>query len=289
MVLVVGLQRARVRIERDHGAGVEVVAGVEVARPRPRVADAPEREVELRVVRALDPDRPAAVLPVVALPGVRAGLARRRDRVGSPEGVAGPRVEGLDEAPDGQLAAGRPHHDLAPDDQRGQRAVVPLVIVLDDLVPHDSARLGVEGDQVGIDRGEIDLVLVEPHAPVRRMELQEVVGQVLLVVPEDVAVLRVQREDLVLRRRDEHDAVVDHRRRLVTLGDAGAQRPDRRQLPRVLRSDLVEGAVSPAGVIASVHEPVLGLGVQEPRVGHGAVVMDLRRRHGRRQPEHPHQ
>ena len=212
VVLVVRLHGARVGIERDHRTRVEVVAGVEVARPRTRVANAPERQVELRVVRALNPDRPAAVLPVVPSPGLGPWLARRRDRIGPPQRLTGLCVEGLDEAPDGELAARRPHHDLASHDQRRQRAVVPLVVIVHGLVPDDLARFRVEGDQVGVDRGQIDLVLVERYTPVGRVELEEVVGQFLLVEPQDVAALRIQRHDLILRRRDEHDAVVDHRR-----------------------------------------------------------------------------
>src|SRR4029077_20603802 len=74
LVLEVRFDLARVGIKREHGAGVEIVAGVNVAWPRCGVANAPIDGLGVRVVIAGHPGRSAAGFPVVAAPGVVAGL-----------------------------------------------------------------------------------------------------------------------------------------------------------------------------------------------------------------------
>src|SRR5205814_495953 len=65
------LQLTGVGIERDDAVRVEVVAGTLTRIPvRTGVPDAPVREIQRRIVRAGDPHRRAAVLPIVAPPGI---------------------------------------------------------------------------------------------------------------------------------------------------------------------------------------------------------------------------
>ena len=118
-VLEVPLQRAGVRIERDERIGVEVGAGPALAVPvGVRVAGAPVKKVQRGIVGAGEPRRRAAALPDVALPGVAARLARRRNRVEAPEALAGLRIVGVDEAAVRELAAGDADDHLVVDDER---------------------------------------------------------------------------------------------------------------------------------------------------------------------------
>src|SRR6185437_176019 len=103
MVLVIGLDLAGAGIEPEHGAGIEIVAGVHLTRPRRGIADAPINGLRVVVVRAGHPGRTAAGLPVVALPGVVAGLALTRNGEGPPELLAVLGIEGRDITPDAEL------------------------------------------------------------------------------------------------------------------------------------------------------------------------------------------
>ena len=237
-----------------------------VARPRRGVAGAPVREVELGIVVASEPDGHAAGLPGVAGPGVVSWLARAGDGVGPPHLLPGARVERRDVPADAQLPAGCPDHDLALGDERGEREVVALLVVIDRLVPHDLAGLRVEGDHVGVDGADVHLVLVEPDAAVGRVELQEILGELLLVAPEDVPGLGVEGDHLLLGRGDEHDAVVHDGWRLMSLGHPRGEAPYRHELRHVGGRDPIEGTVAPARVVAAIHQPVLRLRVEEAAV-----------------------
>src|SRR5882672_609401 len=88
MVLVECLYLAGVRIEPEHRACVEIIAGVSVARPRCGVADAPIDCLEVWIVGTRHPGRSAARFPVVASPGVVARLALAGDGEGPPQLLA---------------------------------------------------------------------------------------------------------------------------------------------------------------------------------------------------------
>src|SRR4029077_355744 len=91
-VLEVPLDLAGVSVESNGAVSVEVVAWpISTVPVRPWIADAPIDQIELGVVRAGNPGRPAARLPgvVTILPAVVAGLALSRDRVGAPHLLAG--------------------------------------------------------------------------------------------------------------------------------------------------------------------------------------------------------
>src|SRR5690606_28943442 len=81
---------------------------------------APDRHVLLGIVGAGDPEGAAAVLPgiVVVLPGLRAGLARRRDGIGPPQLRAVLDAVGGDVVARAGIAAGAADDDLVADDQR---------------------------------------------------------------------------------------------------------------------------------------------------------------------------
>src|SRR6185437_2341652 len=141
MVLVIGFDLAGGGIEPQYGAGIEIVAGMHFTRPWRRVADAPINGLGVLVVGAGHPGGAAAGLPVVAFPGVMAGLALAGDGEGSPQLLAVFGIEGRDITADTELAAGAADNDFAVDDQRHQGHVLPLLVVLDLLVPDHLAGL----------------------------------------------------------------------------------------------------------------------------------------------------
>src|ERR1700735_3276829 len=106
MVLVEGLALAGVRIEPKHGGGVEVVAGMAVARPGCGVADAPIDGLGVLVVVAGHPGGSAAGLPVIAGPCVMTGLALARDGEGPPQFLAVIGIERDDVAAHTEFTAG---------------------------------------------------------------------------------------------------------------------------------------------------------------------------------------
>src|SRR5260221_13846512 len=105
MVLVIALNLAGLDIERDRRGGIKIVARPLVTHPGAAVAGAPERQLGLRGGGAGDPHRAAAGLPLVALrPGLAAGLAGGRHRVGLPQRLPSLAIERRDEAADTESA-----------------------------------------------------------------------------------------------------------------------------------------------------------------------------------------
>src|SRR4030095_13391644 len=92
--LVVPLQRAGRRVERDDGVAVQIgafaIAAVVVGRRR---AERRIDEYALGIDRGEGPDgRPRSVLPAVAFPGLHAGLTGPRHGVERPQELAGARI-----------------------------------------------------------------------------------------------------------------------------------------------------------------------------------------------------
>jgi hypothetical protein len=94
------------------------------------------------------------------------------------------------------------------------------------------------------------------------VQLQQIVGKGALVAPELISGFHVERDDLGLRRRDEHDAVVDDGRRFVPFDHAGRKRPRQLQIFDVARVDLVERAERGAVVCAHGKRQSDGLGLR---------------------------
>ena len=78
--LEVPLQLARISVQRDHGTRVEVVSRAHLGVPvGPCIPNAPIRQVQRRVIRTGQPDRPATMLPRIAAPRLVARFARLGD------------------------------------------------------------------------------------------------------------------------------------------------------------------------------------------------------------------
>src|SRR5690349_25030399 len=112
------------------------------------ITDAPIDGLGVLVVGPGHPGRAAALLPIVAAPGVVARLAFARNRESAPQLLAIIGIERDDVAAHAELAAGAADDHLTVDDQRHQRQILAFLVVLDLLVPHHLPALGVERDDV---------------------------------------------------------------------------------------------------------------------------------------------
>ena len=233
MVLEVSLDLAGGDIERDGRRGVEIVAGPLVAHPRTAVADAPVREVRVRIVISRDPDGAAAGLPLVALgPGFAAGFAGRGNRVGAPLLLAGFRIECGDESADSEFAARRARPSpCRPRPAERARCSSPICCRRRrwSRLP---AGLRVQRHQHRFARGEVDAVAEQRDAAAGIVRNVRSRGTRPAVAPQNVPALGVDGDHLIVRRRDEHHAVVDDRRGFMDPRLAGREAPRRASVAR---------------------------------------------------------
>jgi hypothetical protein len=113
---------------------------------------------------------------------------------------------------------------LPPTTSGARVGIISVLPARERLLPELLAGGGVERDEVGVEGGEVDLVLPERDAPVRRMHGDQPLRQFEDVAPEFRALHGVKGDDLVVSGRHDHHAIVDQRRRLDS--------PDRREAPR---------------------------------------------------------
>ena len=179
----------------------------------------PDHLVGGDVVAAGDPHGAAAGCPgiVIVLPGLAAGLARRRDHVIAPGQLAGLGVEAGDEVAHPMIAAGSTHHNLVLDGERGGGELQIHLLVVEIGLPFDLAGFLVGGDharrivrgrdderapQRGAAVGERELLLLGIHAPHD---------------PRGIAGAHVDLVDDAPQIDDVHEAILDQRRRLRDL------------------------------------------------------------------------
>src|SRR5690606_26149300 len=183
----------RVRVEDVLVAGTALSGA-----PGDRHGDAVVDEVEVGVVARRVPGRTAqtALVRHVA-PRLTAGLADRGDRVRAPQLLTGVGVVRRDPAAGVDVvAAGHALHDLAVDHDGAARVVVADRPVADLLLPGDLTGLDVQSDEVGVVRGDDQLVLVEDAVAVGGRQGGDVVDDLAPVLPEEGAVAGVDRLDV---------------------------------------------------------------------------------------------
>src|SRR5438445_1888213 len=91
---------ARGRLQSQKRAGVKVIAQSRVAIPIwTRVACAPIKKIQVRIVRTGAPGRAGSGFPTLAAPALIARLAFRRDSPEAPQPLAGLRVIRIHKAP----------------------------------------------------------------------------------------------------------------------------------------------------------------------------------------------
>ena len=271
-------------VERDRAVGEEVVArpiGGIVARRG--VARSPIGQVGRRIVGAGDVERAAAGLPGVGLvlPGLAAGLARRRDRERLPFELAGLGVERGDPAAHAVVAAGAADDDLVLERER-RGGDLHAVLVVQVGVPDDLAGLLVGRDHAPVETGDGD----DEIAPQRDAAVPVRLLLAGIHLPQGAALGTRAHVDLVDHAPDIGDveeAVVNQRRRLdVFVGGRSAQR-DREgelEIPGVRLVDDVERREPLRVVVVVVHQPVARFRIEQALVGD---ICGARPRQARRQ------
>ena len=190
------------------------------------------------------------------------GLARPGNRVEAPDFLAGRGIERGDETADAVFAARRPDDHLVLDDERRQRERVTRLRLGDRLVPDRLAGLGIDRDQMAVDRSHEQRVAEdrEPAVDAAAADARQR-RDPRRVDPEHASGGGIERHDVVRRQHRVHDAVDDERRRfefLVGLGrPARLEHPLQLQVLHVRRRDLRERAVAVAGQVPGVRQPVL--------------------------------
>ena len=207
------------------------------------------------------------MLPVVAFPGLVAGLSRTGDGVEAPDLVAGRGIVGGDEAADPELASADADDHLVVDDQRRHGDRVGALDVGDFGLPEWLAVGPVEGDEMCVERAHEEPVAEDGDAAVVGTAAdQGLVAVGVAELPEHAAGDRVERHDVVGALRHVHDAVDDDRARLPGAEHLVLEHPLHLKIGDVRGRDLVEAAVALTRVGAVVVDPVVRLvgGLQEP-------------------------
>src|SRR5690606_6767713 len=99
------------------------------------------------------------VLPLA--PPAVGGIAGRGDGVPAPGQLTGGGVVGADEAAQAVVRAADADEDLPVEGERGHGEAVAILGVGDLGVPDDLAGAAVEGDEAGVERGDVDAVAVD--------------------------------------------------------------------------------------------------------------------------------
>src|SRR5574343_53307 len=282
-VLVVPDDLASVRVDGDGGGREQVVARTQVAVPRGRVAGAGKDQVGFGIVGGAVPGGCAAGLPQVAGPG---GVEGAGDAVfggvailvvgvahvtfngrANPQLLAGARVARFDTADNAEFATGNAGDQLAAGDDRGGRGRVASCIVINLFLPDDFAGVLVQGDQLGVEGGEDDQVVIQGGATVDHVAAgHDAVRQAALVFPQLLAGLGINSKQTAVGGGDEHLAIVDDRLRFLAalLFATEGHRPDRDEVLDGLGVDLGHRAVALAlGAEAEAHDVAGGLGIVE--------------------------
>ncbi len=138
-----------------------------------------------------------------------------------------------------------------------------MLPIVDRNVPDDLSVGAVQRDQPRVEPGDNDEIARERHAATDRPAAQHGVEAVAifgLVVPEDIAGLRVDSEGAGVVGGEIEDAVAEERRGFEAAElAAGGHRPHGRELRGVVRSDFRQRAEAPVAVVAAVSQPFLGV------------------------------
>ena len=226
-VLEVELDSPGGGVQRDGGVGVQVVARMGMTIPRARLADTPVDGVEDGVIGSRHPRRTAAVLVGVARPRVAARLTGGRNGVRLPHFFTRLGVARRNEAANTELSARGADDDLAVDGQGHYGEAVGGFVVGHGVVPNDLTAGGIEGDQVAIQGGNVEIGAIEGRAAVDHVTAQmreDVARQRVVVTPHRAARPAIHAEDVVVGGTDEQVAIEGHR--LATLAVQDAERQD---------------------------------------------------------------
>ena len=271
-----GVPWARVAGTDDDGVGFGIEAR---ALPWGTAAVAPGFDLAGLGARIIRPGRCLDVAGRRAVLAVQAAHVAFDERT-HPDFFTGFRVAGIELAHHPEFVAGAAvdQQDLAGlavlDQGRRAGHGVAGGVIAELLLPDDLAGVLVQGDQLGVEGAEVDLVAEDRCTAVDHVTARaNVVRQAVVVGPQALAGLGIEGEDPRVGAGDVDDAVVDDRLRLLStlLLVAERVRPGRGQLEHVLVVDRRQWA------------PALGVGahaVLQHVVGGLVVVGDVFPGHG---------
>ena len=269
--LMVEFQLAGVDVERDDGAGVEIVAracalGLVIgARPiiqRPRVGGAPPDGVGCAVERAGHPAAAAAHTPSVVAPRLLGFVAVAAGGVEFPLLLARGRVDREDRPLVGPFAALRADDDRALGVEGRAGKADGQLLAVDQLgFPNHFAGGGVEAEQAPVNRAHERLAFAKREAArVGRMRLarHQRVVEFRQERPLERARRAVEREGAAVGAGVEQDAVGDERHGLQASGRmTGDVAPGDLKILDVARVDLIQRAVIVAFVGTVIGQPII--------------------------------
>jgi hypothetical protein len=154
-----------------------------------------------------------------------AHVARLRDGLYPPEALSGLRIVGVEEAIQRALARCDSDDDLVPHHQRCMRDGETFLVFVHCDIEDYPARLGVERDQMRVERAQIQAVAQNGEAAVcRDRAVGVILGQRPGVAPDGRARSGIERGGVVARAGNEHHAI-HHQRRDLDVRAAELERP----------------------------------------------------------------
>src|ERR1041384_714315 len=261
-LLVIPLQLAGIRIDRNDAVGIEVFAlanfVVEIGR---WITDAPEDQVLGSIIGAAQPCRAAAVLPDISCgPGLVSGFPRPGDRIEAPCEPSCLRVERADVTTVGAIASGAADDDLIFDNERSAVDIAAAFLYVFDFdVPDFLAGARVQPHDVIIHRPEEDHSVADRKSSIElAVRRYEVARKLVVVSPQPVSGFGVQGKHAVLACDQVHDPIYDERRRVEPPFDlAGLKGPDVYKILYIVGFYLIERAIAPGIVGSEVGRPIL--------------------------------
>ena len=256
------------RFQRQHGNGEKIISGPNTAvEIRSRVTCGEVNQAQLRIHCRCLPHCGATVFPciVVLRPGIMTNLARTRNRVEGPDQVSVLRIVGLDPASRTVLAAGKADDDQSVEVKGCGRNRVTVLPALRLNGPRRFARFLIQRHQAAVQLSHINLALTQREATARPAAADGGDGlvKVWLILPESLACLHANRENIVCSRDDIDDAFMNDGLSLagilgVHARAVEARSPDSLQAGNGLSIDLRQGGVVLVEEIAAIFEPVGG-------------------------------
>src|ERR1700733_1062008 len=147
--LEIPFQLSGIRIERNYGTRIEVVAWtLVIVEVRRRIPRAPVDQVQLGIIGAVIPGSGAGAFRSADPPGFRSRLSRPGSGPEAPQPLAGLRIVGVEKPADSSLAPGAADNHFVLDRKRWSCHGIAHGIVCDVHVPSNGAGLGVERNQV---------------------------------------------------------------------------------------------------------------------------------------------
>ena len=280
--LVDPLGNAGVGVTGEDGHRPLVVAGALLGVPGRGVARTVIDQVQLGIIGIPAPGAATAGLPLVALPGLDAGILPDRlaefgglfrvdqhflvgaHGIGAPSLLAGFQVIGGDMATHAEFTTGNADDQLVLDGHDGGGVGFALFGIAIDDGPDHLAGLGVERHHRGVGLMQEHLAVgisqtaIDGVATHHGNDVGILFG---IVTPDDLAfIVEIEGKDGVGKRRmDIHD-VADHERGpFMAAQDARRESPGDLEFLDVFRGNLVELRISCVRIVAGLQHPLVGI------------------------------